>query len=187
MRFALALILTTALAPNLVLGAPAAWTVDKAASRLSFSSSVSGQPFTGVFRQWDAAIRFDPKRLADSSVAATIYLASAASGSGDRDALLPDQDWFWVSHFPKATFTAKGFRQLGPGRYAAPGVLSLRGVAKPLTLPFSLAISGGVARMSAQVDLNRLAFGVGQGEWQATDTVPATVTVKVDLTARRTP
>jgi polyisoprenoid-binding protein YceI len=66
-------------------------------------------------------------------------------------------------------------------------VLTIRGVARPLTLPFSLAITGPLAKMNAQVGLNRLAFGVGQGEWQAVDTVPAAVTVGIDLTARRTP
>jgi polyisoprenoid-binding protein YceI len=187
-RIALALIAAAILAgPGLGKAAPAVWNVDKANSKLGFSSSVSGQAFTGAFSRWDAVIHFDAGDLPHSDVAATIYLASAATGSGDRDALLPDEDWFWVSHFPKATFVAKGFRSLGGGRYAAPGVLTLRGVAKPLTLPFTLAISGATARMSGKVDLNRLAFGVGQGEWKATDTVPATVSVEVSLTAHRTP
>jgi polyisoprenoid-binding protein YceI len=56
-----------------------------------------------------------------------------------------------------------------------------------LTLPFTLAITGASAKMSAAVQLNRLAFGVGQGEWKATDTVPAGVTVNVQLTAHRAP
>lgn len=174
-----------ALAPALALAAPPAWTVDKAASRLTFSSSASGAAFTGSFRSWDAVIHFDPKDLAHSDVAATIDIASASTGNGDRDAELPDQDWFWTSHFPRATFVAHGFQAAGPGRYVAPGVLTIRGVAKPLTLPFTLAITGASAKMSAQVQLNRLAFGIGQGEWKATDTVPAGVTVRVDLTARR--
>ena len=58
-------------------------------------------------------------------------------------------------------------------------MLTIRGVAKPLTLPFTLAITGAAAKMNAAVALNRLAFGVGQGEWKATDTVPAGVTVNV--------
>jgi polyisoprenoid-binding protein YceI len=174
-------------APSLVLAAPPTWVVDHAASQLTFASAVSGQAFTGVFRRWDAVIHFDPKDLAHSDVTATIDVTSAFTGSGDRDAELPDQDWFWTSHFPRATFVAHGFRMTAPGRYEAPGVLTLRGAAKPLTLPFSLAITGASAKMNAGVVLNRLTFGVGQGEWQATDTVPANVTVNVAITARRTP
>jgi len=176
-----------ALAPSLAAAAPPAWIVDKAASHLTFSSSVSGQAFTGSFRNWNAVIHFDPKDLAHSDVAATIDIASAATGNGDRDTEIPGQDWFWTSHFPRATFVARGFQPAGPGRYLAAGVLTIRDKAKPLTLPFSLAITGASAKMSAQVALNRLAFGVGQGEWQATDTVPAGVTVHIDLAAHRTP
>lgn len=183
-----ALALTAAvLTPAAALAAPPTWTVDKAASKLTFTSAVSGAAFTGRFARWDAAIHFDPKDLAHSDVAATIDIASAATGNADRDAELPDQDWFWTSHFPRATFVAKSFKTTAPGRYVATGVLTIRGVAKPVSLPFALTINGAAAHMTAAVALNRLAFGVGQGEWSATDTVPASVTVKVDLTARRAP
>jgi polyisoprenoid-binding protein YceI len=175
------------LAPAVALAAPPTWTVDKTASHLTFSSSVSGQAFTGRFARWDAAIHFDPKDPAHSDVTATIDVTSAATGSGDRDSELPDQDWFWTSHFPRASYVAKSFQPAGPGRYVAVGVLTIRGVAKPLNLPFALAVNGAAAHMTGAVALNRLAFGVGQGEWTATDTVPANVTVSVDLTARRAP
>jgi polyisoprenoid-binding protein YceI len=187
LRLVAAVSVVVGLAPGLALAAPPTWAVDHAASQLTFASSVSGQAFTGTFRRWDAAIHFDPKDLAHSDVVATIDVASAFTGGGDRDAELPDEDWFWASRFPRASFVAHGFRQTGPGRYEAPGVLTLRGVTKPLTLPFSLAITGASAKMNAGVVLNRQAFGVGQGEWQATDTVPANVTVNVAITARRAP
>jgi polyisoprenoid-binding protein YceI len=183
----LMLVAALALSPALAISAPAAWTVDKAASRLTFTSSVSGQAFTGRFARWDAVIHFDPKDLGHSDVTATIDVTSAATGNGDRDAALPDQDWFWTSHFPRATFVARGFQPAGPGRYVAAGTLTIRGVAKPVSLPFALAINGAAAHMTGAVALNRLAFGVGQGEWKATDTVPANVTVGVDLTAHRAP
>ena len=181
------LIAGVALAPTLAAAAPATWVVDKAASRLTFTSAVSGQAFTGRFARWDAVIHFDPKDLAHSDVAATIDITSAATGNGDRDAEIPDQDWFWTSHFPRASYVAKSFQPAGPGRYLAAGVLTVRGVAKPLSLPFALTINGANAHMTGGVAINRLAFGVGQGEWAATDTVPAGVTVNIDLTAHRTP
>jgi len=181
-----ALIALVALAlPSMALAAPPQWTVDKAMSKLTFSGTVSGQGFTGSFRNWDAVIHFDPKDLAHSGVAATIEMGSFVTGNADRDALLPDEDWFWVSRFPRASFVAHGFQSVGPGRYQTTGALTIKGVAKPLTLPFTLAISGPTARMAGQVVLNRLAFNVGQGDWQATDTVAAAVTVGVALTAHR--
>jgi len=175
------------LVPSLAQAAPPppVWVVDHATSQLGFGGVVSGAGFTGVFRRWDAVIRFSPTDLAHSSVAVTIDMTSAFTNNGDRDALLPDEDWFWTSHFPRATFVANSFTAIGPNRYAAAGVLTIKGAAKPLTLPFTLVITGATAKMNAQVTVNRLNLGVGQGEWQATDTVAAAVTVSANLTATR--
>jgi len=176
-----------ALAAGPAIAAPPLWSIDKGHSRVAFTSEVSGQAFTGVFRVWDAVIHFDPKDLAHSDVAATIDIASAVTGSADRDALLPDEDWFWISRFPRAQFVARGFSPAGAGRYVAAGVLSLRGASRPVSLPFSLSLQGPTARMTGEVTLDRRAFGVGQGEWSATDAVPAAVIVRVDLSATRRP
>ena len=54
-----------------------------------------------------------------------------------------------------------------------------------MTLPFSLVITGPAAKMSGQVAINRLAFGVGQNEWKATTTLPAAVQLTISLNARK--
>ena len=167
--------------------APTAWTVDKAASSLRFTSSMAGDSFTGAFRRWDADIRFDPANLAASSVTATIDVASAATGNPDRDQALPTDTFLDASAHPKATFVARRFTALGGGRYQADGVLTLRGVSRALSLPFTLVIQGSQARMTGQVAINRLAFGVGQGEFKAVTTIPAAVNVSIAITARRAP
>ena len=173
-------------APGASLAAPAAaWIVDKPASSLRFASSLGGEAFSGAFKQWDADIRFDPANLAGSSVAASVNVASAATGSADRDQALPTADFFDAAHFPKAIFFAKSFKALGAGRYQAAGVLTLRGVAKQLILPFTLAITGPQAKMTGTVAINRLAFGVGQNEWKAVTTLPAAVSVTLNLVARK--
>ena len=180
-----------ALAATAFIAAPAwaapapAWTVDKAVSKVTFSSSFDGGAFTGSFRRWDATIRFDPNNLAGSSVTATFDMASAATGDATRDQALPEPDWFSARAFPQATFKATSFKAQGGGRYQAIGTLTLRGVTKPLTLPFTLVITGDTAKMTSSVGLNRLAFGVGQGDWKTTEVVPGTVTVNISLTAKR--
>ena len=178
------------LSPALALAQTApTWVVDPAASRLGFSSRFNDEPFSGAFQRWTAAIRFDPAHLDRSSVVATIDLASARTGSPDRDQSLPTSDWFDTGRTPNAVFRATRIRTTGPGRYAADGVLTLRGVSRPLTLPFSLSITGQgarqVARMTATVAINRSVFGVGQGQWASGEVVPTTVQVTISLTARR--
>lgn len=161
------------------------WAVDKGASKIGFASSFDGTAFSGGFQRWDAAIRFDPNNLAGSSVLVNIDVASAATGDSGRDSALPGADWFNAKASPKATFQSSSFKALGGGRYQAIGTLTIRGVSKPLTLPFSLAITGDTAKMNATVGVNRLAFGVGQGKWKTTGVVPNSVNVTIAVTAKK--
>jgi polyisoprenoid-binding protein YceI len=185
MTVRLPLLLLALVAPGLAVAAPPAWTVDKATSSLKFASSMGGEAFSGVFRTWSADIRFDPADLAHSSVAVTVDVASASTANTDRDQALPTAAFFDAPAYPRATYVARSFTAAGPNRYVAAGVLTLRGVAKPLTLPFTLVITGPAAKMSGQVAINRLAFGVGQNEWKATTTLPAAVQLTISLNAKR--
>jgi cytochrome b561/polyisoprenoid-binding protein YceI len=163
---------------------PVVWKV-AAGSSLSFSTSWGGQAVQGRFDTWKADIVFSPDALDRSKVTVTIDTASAKTGDEQRDASLPSGDWFDAASHPKATFTAARFEKTGAERYVAHGSLSLRGVTKPADLPFRLKITGDIAQMSGDTSLDRIAFGVGQGEFAATDQIPAKVAVHVQLTARR--
>lgn len=162
-----------------------AWIVNKAASRLGFQSSFGGTAFSGAFSRWDAAISFDPANLAGSSVLVKIDTASAKTGDGDRDAALLLPDWFATAKFAQATFVSKTFKSLGGGRYEAAGTLTLRGVSRPLSVPFSLKIDGDRARMMGSAVINRRVFGVGQGQFAPAETIPLDVKVGISIVAKR--
>lgn len=162
----------------------ATWIVDHGHSRLGFKAVAEGAAFEGTFKSWDAQIVFDPKALASSHVTVNVDVASAATGDRDRDDSLPADEWFAVKRFPKAVFTANRFVDHGGGRYEAIGELVLKGVRRPVTLPFTLTIANGVAKMQGQASLDRTAFNVGSGKWSNPDQVAHAVTVVVDITAK---
>jgi polyisoprenoid-binding protein YceI len=154
-------------------------------SSLTFATAWSGQPLTGRFDKWRADILFSPEALDRSKVAVTIDVASVDTGDQQRDAALPTDDWLDAAAHPQAVFTAQRFVKAGPERYVAHGRLTLRGVSRPVDLSFRLHITGDKAEARGVTSLDRTAFGVGQGEWQSTDQIPAKVTVSVDLKAKR--
>lgn len=164
---------------------PSRWHVDKSASSLGFRAAWNGKAVSGGFGAWRATIVFDPVALDRSSVTADIDLASVTASDASAASALPGGDWLDAVAHPRATFTARRFRALGGRRYKAQGRLTLRGVARPLTLPFTLAINGDTARMQGRAGLSRTAFGVGQGEWAATDQVADKVEVEVRIVATR--
>jgi cytochrome b561/polyisoprenoid-binding protein YceI len=163
---------------------PVAWKVAPGSS-LGFQTSWGGSAVQGRFNTWKADILFGPDALDRSKVTVTIDMTSAKTGDDQRDASLPSADWFDVATHPTAVFTATRFEKAGADRYVAHGTLDLRGVKKPVDLPFRLKIVGDKAQASGETSLDRSVFGVGQGEFAATDQVPAKVTVRVQVNATR--
>ncbi len=163
---------------------PSPWSVGRG-SRIGFATAWGGQAIEGRFKDWDAEILFGPEALARSKVRVSIVIGSVTTGDPQRDQSLTSPDWFDAGPNPRAIFAADRFEKTGEDRYVAHGRLTLRGKTRPLDLPFRLKIDGDKARMSGVTTLDRTAFGVGQGEWQATDQIPANVKVSIQLTATR--
>jgi cytochrome b561/polyisoprenoid-binding protein YceI len=161
------------------------WAINRSQSSLGFATTWSGTKVSGQFGRWNADIIFDPEQLSSSSVAATIDVASVSASDGQVGSALPGSDWFDAAAHPKATFVAKTITKSGPNRYTANGTLTLRGVSKPLALPFTLTIKDDQATMSGSAQIDRLAHGVGQGEWAATGDVPSAVAVAIRIKATR--
>ena len=131
-----------------------AWTVDKAASKIAWSTTFQGETINGGFAGYSAQIAFDPDKLDKSHVKVSIDLASVASGDNDRDGTLKSDQFFNVASFPKAVYEASKFTKTDATHFVAHGKLSLHGVSKPLDLPFSLTIKGANADMSGAIDLD---------------------------------
>lgn len=164
------------------------WQIDTQKSRLGFQAMQYGQTFDGSF-DFDGQIFFDAEQLERSKVHIEIDIASIKTGSMDRDAQAKSQDWFDVKTYPQAIFEAGQFvRGDVANHYIAHGVLTLHGVKLPVDLPFSLeATQSDTERssveMKADIDLNRLEFNIGQGQWQKTDAISDKVTISISLHA----
>ncbi len=163
---------------------PANWTIGKGSS-LRFRTSWSGAPIEGGFGQFDGTIRFSPDRLDTSHVDIRVRTASLFSGDAQRDETLKSADWFDTGLHSLATFTADRFRKTGANSYVANGTLSIKGVTLPLSLPFTLDIKGDKATMRGTATVDRTAYRIGQGMFEATSEVPAAVRIDVAVTATR--
>ncbi len=131
-------------------------------SKVTFTGQHSGYEFSGVFERWQADIAFDPERLELSRAVVEFEVASARTGSMQYDGSLPSEDWLAADSHPVARFEADRFTAgAESGAYVAEGMLTLRGVTLPLSLPFTLVIEGGLARVSGSTKVDRIDFGVG--------------------------
>jgi len=188
---------TLAFAAALIgIAAPAAaqsapeWAMQAEDSALAFTASQSGSPVKGRFQQFQATIFFDPDDPAAGSLEVMIAMASATTDDSSRDQTLKGADLFHVEAHPQAVFKAERFEAAeGEGAFVAPGELTLRGVTNPLALPFTLEVdgdgAGATARAQGAVTINRLDYGVGQGDWKDTGAVADPVEITIDVTAVR--
>jgi polyisoprenoid-binding protein YceI len=184
-RFALRGLLTVVLVATASAANAAGWKLDPDKSKLGFSGTQTGTKFQGAFDRYNAVIEFDPDHLETSHIAVSVDLASATTSDKQRDATLPGKDWFDAAQFPTAKFETSVIRRKGANDYEAMGTLTLRGVAKPLTLPFTLEMNGTFAHAKGHAELIRTAFGIGQGPWTTDQWVALNVGVDIDVVATR--
>jgi len=160
------------------------WKMDPAGSKLEFIATFEKTPAPGVFKEFDARLRFDPDKPAGGSLEVTIKVTSADMNIPDVNKEIRGKDWFDYAAFPKAEFRSTDLRRDGK-RYVARGTLTLKGVKHPVEVPFTWTAAGGGAAMEGEFTLKRGAFGIGLGEWKASDTIGADVKVKFKVKLRK--
>ncbi|GAB3364015.1 YceI family protein [Lysobacter rhizosphaerae] len=149
-------------------------------SVLAFAGTYEGEAFTGRFPGFVTRFSFDPAQLANAKLDVTIPLATASTGNSDYDGEMRGSSFFNAAKFPQARYTATSFRALGGNNFVANGTLNLRGVSKPVALTFTWT-PGAQPVLSGKAVVNRLDFGVGQGDWAETDLVPNSIAVSTKV------
>lgn len=134
----LALVLTTFL---IVLSATSSarqssWRIDPAHSKVSFVVTKWGfMEVEGKFREHSGTIAFDPAKPETGSIEWTVKVASVDTGELRRDQTLQDEEYFHAARYPDLTFKSASIKPAGANRFDVTGTLTMRGVAKTVTLP----------------------------------------------------
>jgi polyisoprenoid-binding protein YceI len=122
----------------------------------------------GRFKEFEGTIRYDDKDVTKSSVEFTAKSASIDTGVEARDKHLRTADFFEVEKYPTLSFKSTRVERKGQD-YVLHGDLTLKGVTKPVQLPFR--VTGAVKDprgntrfgVEAQAKLNRRDFGINFG------------------------
>jgi len=191
-RLAALAVLATAL---LATGARAAdapvthFVLDPAKSSLEFTFVQAGAQNKGRFTRLQVSFDHAADNPAASRLDVTVDVKSLDTGDQERDDTLRGDELFAVAKFPQAHFAASQIDRTASG-YEAVGKLTIRGVTRDARVPFSFRTAtengAAVGYMSGKTSLRRLDYGVGQGDWKATDQVGNDVIVSfaLRLTAR---
>lgn len=120
----------------------------------------------GSFKEFQGTIEVDGKDPQNSRAHLTIRAASVDTGNADRDSHLRSNDFFAMDEHPHITFNTTSFVQTGDDELDLTGDLTIRGVTRPVTIPFTF---GGLAKdpmgniragFEGSVTVNRKDFGL---------------------------
>src|SRR6185312_1720296 len=140
----------------------------------------AGAANQGEFKSFTAS--FDPTA---GRLEVVIDMRSFDTGDRQRNDILGGKDLFDVTQYPQSRFIASRIAKTASG-YEAMGALTLRGVTRNITVPFTwrTATAQGhpVGHLSGEMTVRRLDFGVGQGQWQSTQWIGNDVTLHYSLT-----
>lgn len=165
--------------------APPPWAIDYEASSIVFTAEQAGASFDGEWTDWSADIVFDATALESASFDVTVRVAGVATGDSDRDETLMDAEFFAASAHPTVRYQATDFEATANGGYVANGVLELKGGSHPVVLEFTVDEQPEGRVLEGQAGLDRLALGIGTGEWSDTAWIGQYVEVMVRVVASR--
>jgi polyisoprenoid-binding protein YceI len=144
---------------------PGAWKVDPVQSDVAFSvRQLLMATVSGRFTRYDVSIVTGEYPL-DSSVNATIDLASLDTGSEKRDEHIRSDTFFDVAKHPTASYRSTGIRQTDAG-WVVEGDLTLHGITR--SVPLAVTVTefgpgpdgGRRAVFSATAQVVRSEFGI---------------------------
>jgi polyisoprenoid-binding protein YceI len=144
--------------------------IDKAHSEVGFQVRHLLSKVRGRFADFSGAITFDEADPASGNVSFSIQAASIDTNQPDRDAHLRSEDFFAVDRYPTLTFASRAIAPRGSGEFAVTGDLTVRGVAREVTLPVQYLGKAKdpwgheKAAFETSVTLNRKDFGLN---WNA--------------------
>ncbi|NUT36564.1 MAG: YceI family protein [Hamadaea sp.] len=139
----------------------------------------------GAFNEFEGTGQLDGENPANSKVEVTIQAKSIDTRNEQRDGHLRSNDFFDMENYPEITFVSTEARQTGDTDFELTGDLTIKGVTKPVTVPFTFEGAAtdpfGNQRVGfeGQVTINRKDWGVN---WNAAlETGGVLVSEKVTL------
>jgi polyisoprenoid-binding protein YceI len=164
------------------------WTVDPTHSIVEFAvKHLVITTVKGRFRDLEATLRIDESHPENSSVSASIDVASIDTNTPDRDAHLRSDDFFNAEKYPKITFRSTSVERVDDTHYKVHGDLTIRDVTRQVVLDteFEGEIQdpwgGRRAAFTATTQISRREFNVKWNELIETGGAVVGDNVKITL------
>jgi polyisoprenoid-binding protein YceI len=160
------------------------WKILSDKSQVKFKLDAHGQELIGSFTGAKGDIQFDGSDLGKSTFNCSIDVATINTGMEQRNGHLQAKGWFNAAEFPTINFTSSKIEKTAEG-YNAMGKLSLKGVTKDVTIPFTFENPTDLAgTFKGSFTIKRGDFGVGKTDGDIGNDV--TIMLEIPVASEKT-
>ena len=159
--------MTTTSAPTSLSALTGSYALDPTHSRIGFvARHAMVTKVRGAFNEFEGTAHLDGDDVSRSSASVTISAASIDTRQAQRDEHLRSNDFLAMDEYPTISFTSTAARRTGEAEFELDGDLTIRGVTRPVTIPFTYEGTSqdpyGNTRVGFEgsVVINRKDFGV---------------------------
>lgn len=147
-----------------------------ASSEVRFTIKNFGLSVNGSFKGLKGKITFIPDNPAASSVNVSVDAATVNTGNGSRDKHLKKDDYFDATNHTVLTFVSTKITGKA-GAYNIEGGITIKGITKKISFPFTATPVANGYRLQGQFKLNRRDFNVGGSSWVLSDDLTVSLNI----------
>lgn len=159
----------------------ACWQTTETPPPVTFTATQAGAPINGRFLEYQGRLCL-PDADGSGRAEVDINTGSIDMGVPEFDAEMRGPLWFDSKRWPRAEFRADRVEHVDGNRYRISGKLTIRDVTRPFSAEVEVTPAADTLEVAGQIELSRLAFDVGHGEWSDTRWVGDKVTVHLSTT-----
>jgi polyisoprenoid-binding protein YceI len=145
-------------------------------SEIKFTIKNFGLNANGDLKGLTGIIKFNPQNPAASVFNVSVDVNTINTGIESRDNHLRKEDYFDVGRYPTISFVSTAISKTNDG-YNVSGRITIKGVERTISFPFTVENSGDALVFSGSFSLNRRDFNVGEGSAVLSNTVNVTLKV----------
>lgn len=151
---------------------------DESASAVKFKIKNLGVNVGGSIKGLTGKIIFNPASPQAGSIETTVAVSTLNTGIEMRDDHLKKEDYFDQARFPQIRFVSDRIAASNrKDTYIVYGKLTIKGITKDVSFPFTALPEGGGYRLKGEFTLNRRDFKVGGSSITLADKVIVTLDV----------
>jgi len=144
----------------------------------NYSVQFSLNQASGIFKDVKANILFDEQNLSNAKLNVSVDVASINTGNALMNKHAKSDEWLDAAKYPTIAFVSKKIMKNGAS-YQVTGDLTLHGVTKEVSVPFTFKKAGSSASFTANFNINRNDFKVGKPGGEVDENIKINLSVPV--------